>query len=186
MNLSTRKITVIALSLFLVIGLPILLLFLSNTISSEHPRVGKEIHFPFLDNADSEIQILFIGFVGCESVCPSSLAKLATIAKIEDIPPFEATFIDIRSNEEWVTANEYAQNFSFAIRGIHADSELRSLLRKNLGVHFSEYYTRLSQIRHSDDFFVLKKTSQNTWIIADILSNNSSIDTINKSLKRQL
>lgn len=171
--------------LVLLVGIP-LLLAVGASYSNQSFNFDV-VNDHFLSDSQNDIEIVFFGFVGCASVCPTSLTMLGSLLDSQDRfinnTRVGATFVDVNlSKSVSITQVEsYSRLFSDKIRGINPDAELLEKLKKEFSLRVTNNRRSEDLITHTDHYFVLAKSS-NGWSVVRILENNSSEDTIRKAI----
>jgi len=175
------KQSVTLLLFLLLLGLPLVLVLGSAYSGSSYPIENRTIqNLDFLDHSVNEVEVLFFGYTGCASICPTSLAKLSSV--LESTERIGATFVEIRTGSEKPVPNAavYSSRFSEKIRGYNpGENELRRLSH-DFALRIYQNTRNSNLISHTDHFFVLTKEDQN-WTIFRVM-NNESDETLIRSV----
>lgn len=178
------------------ISLLIVLLFLPaglvigySYFGISYPIENKQIETPsFLAAAKHDITIVFFGFVGCASVCPSSLTKLSEVLEsLEETYPAQslgAVFVDVRKHADSLSAEKYGYEFSDNIDGAYLPQEERSQVISDFALEVKPVDDH-TPLLHTDHFFVLEKEEE-SWRILRVLANSTKASEITKILKDNL
>ncbi|NGP87504.1 SCO family protein [Fodinibius halophilus] len=181
------------ISLFLLASLlllPATLVIGFSYLGNAHPLENKTVaEPPFLSQSSNSIEVLFFGYVGCESICPTSLIKLAKVFKeIDQKYPDSKTgavFVDIGEQVSADLSNRYSRQFSEDIRGVTlAKDDMKQVLR-DFNVRLNKPNADKPTIFHTDHFFVLQQ-KQNEWKVRRVLSNNIEKEAIQLVLEQAI
>jgi cytochrome oxidase Cu insertion factor (SCO1/SenC/PrrC family) len=133
-----------------------------------------------LDNSVNEIELVFFGFVGCESVCPSALLRIGEalewISAENEGKAIGALFADINYFRTYETADRYISGFSRsnnAMAGIHLNESQVRAVSSAFRLRIVNNGSSVSDIQHTDHLFVLRRASQD-WILDAILPTGTS------------
>ncbi|MTI87603.1 MAG: hypothetical protein FH748_06495 [Balneolaceae bacterium] len=159
-------------------------------IGEGHPLESKSItQNQFLAQSKNQVEVVFFGYVGCASICPSSLVKvkevLEKVEKENKESAAGAFFVDIDTESKGPSANEYSHLFSPKIRGINIEAQELEALTKDFGVRVNESFQNPGEIFHTDHFFVVHRKNGN-WKIYRVLSNESDQQTIKQVVSEAL
>ncbi|MCC5925091.1 MAG: SCO family protein [Bacteroidetes bacterium] len=157
----------------LIIVVPVLIIWLFGSTNS---IVNREIDATeLLDNSENNVEIVFFGFVGCESVCPSALLRIGEALELANSEAKDyrigALFADINYLREFELAQRYTAGFSqggFEIKGIHLNRAQVQQFSDTFGLRVVNEGKTLRDIQHTDHLFVLRKAGQ-MWVLDTIL-----------------
>lgn len=126
-------------------------------------------------NSDNELEIVFFGYVGCATVCPKSMAKLADVmGELEqsgNAPSIGILFADIDLRRKSDVVEKYARQFSDRIRGVVIPEKGYPQLVNDFALRLKRSGGNPQTIYHTDHFFVLQKGAEG-WMIRRVLSND--------------
>ncbi|WP_340103183.1 SCO family protein [Rhodohalobacter sp. 8-1] len=184
-----------ALLLLGLLILPAALVVGFSYTGSAHPIERSVIEDDyFLEESTNDVEVLFFGFAGCATVCPSSLAKIASVLDSEQLKQEDRTvgglFIDVKatteSGRDISNADQYGRAFSSRIRGYTPDMESYRQLADEFIIRLYESRGDKGQISHTDHFFILVRDGDQ-WTIERVLNNqideSHMIDIIAQSMK---
>lgn len=157
--------------------LPASLVIGFSYLGKSHPLEEKKITtHSFLLDSTNDIEIVFFGYVGCASICPTSLAKLGTVLdSVEKSYPnteVGSVFIDINESARQIKTEQYGQQFSRKIRGINISNDEKENIIQQYGLRINKSPNKPEKIFHTDHFFVLKN-EEGVWKIKRVLSNDT-------------
>lgn len=150
-------------------------------VGAGHPVENRTVdNSVFLDRSQNDIEIVFFGFAGCADVCPSSLAKLASVLKSDKVEAIGintgATFIEVKSLQESsgnLVAEQYGSAFSSQIRGYTPDMDTFRKLSEEFIVKLYKSRSKNGQLSHTDHFFVLARHGDQ-WVVKRVLDQKIS------------
>ncbi len=152
----------VVLSLFLwglLIGFILLLPWIPLTVE-------KEISASFLDDITSSKAIVFFGFQGCDSTCPTTLMVLANLlegeTKLAENP--QVIFIDVDSNSSGDAADSFAKMFHQSFIGYHPTKNELNTLIAQFGLNVKQ---KGSQISHQGRTYQLQKEGEK-WLLTKV------------------
>lgn len=165
--MSSRKI--IAILAILLLNTALLFLLLSN---SGQVELNKSMELPF-DTQDSDQYIaVYLGFVGCPSVCPTALSKLSAFQDEIDDSNFQFIFLNLINGIEENTVQEYAQSFHPQFKGIQLPAPQKQKFIENLHAFYAEAQESVGRkTAHSDYVYFFKRSSKapSKWVLKYIL-----------------
>ena len=171
--------------LVLLMGIPVLMVVGASYFNPSHSY--DVVNDQFLSESENDIEILFFGFVGCASVCPSSLSMLATLLesqnKFKSSARVGATFVDINLSGavDETQVENYSRLFSDKIRGINPDEKDLEKMKREFSLRITSNRRSEEMITHTDHYFVLARSSDG-WKVVRVLENSSSADTVRKAI----
>lgn len=167
---------------------PILAIWLFGA-SGTSPNTYVEVD-GLLSESANEVELVFFGFVGCESVCPSALVRIGEALKqvesASETIRAGATFADINYHRTYELAERYSSAFSPAdntIRGIHLNERQVRELSAVFGLRIVNHTGNLADIQHTDHLFVLRRAADG-WILDTILPTSTPASQIKDALLR--
>lgn len=133
----------------------------------------------FLRESTHDIEILFFGYAGCATVCPVSLAKLASVLNSEQLKSEKTTigglFVDVKavsgSAQNSISVDHFSRSFSPRIRGYSPDLAAYQQLANEFIIRLYESRGDGGVISHTDHFFVLVR-NENQWTIDRVVNNH--------------
>lgn len=169
------------------VAVPVLVVWLIRAVGSS---LDKPVNTAgLLDDSQNQVELIFFGFVGCESVCPSALVRIGdAMALIQSNYPSAsvgALFADINYFREYNLADEYSTRIAYAttgVRGINLSKEQVYNVSSHFNLRIVNNGTALNDIQHTDHLFVLRRTEDN-WILDAILPTGTSAKLIADALK---
>lgn len=178
-----------AFLLVILLILPAALLVGASYYGNSYPIEGKVIDTPqFLTSKESDLSVVFFGFVGCASVCPNSLTKLGTVLDSigEQYPnkSVGAVFVDIRKQTDSLSAVNYGYQFSDKIRGTYIPQKDRQQVIEDFSLQIKPADNQLPLL-HTDHFFLLEK-QESDWKILRVLANSTDVSNIKQIFRESL
>lgn len=167
---------------FLLLGLLILpaaLMVGFSYTGAAHPLERYELRQDgFLNDSINDIEILFFGFAGCTTVCPTSLGKIASVLESEQLNDGQyrvgGMFVEVKSKTEDTQnstyTDQYSRIFSSKIRGYTPNIKTYQQLASEFSIRLYESRDDAGRISHTDHFFILVR-DKNKWTIDRVLSN---------------
>lgn len=153
-------------------------------MEDSHPLESKTISTAtFLESSENSVEVLFFGFVGCASICPTSLLKLSEVLESDEIVnsgvKAGGTFVEVDLSGKTGSreADSYSTLFSEQIRGVHPGKEQLDQLLRDFSARVTNNRQEGRLITHTDHFYILKRHNSG-WKIADVLGNGSSREVL--------
>lgn len=116
-----------------------------------------EVDFDFLENEDSEYALLYFGYVGCYTICPSALNEISQIYNKINPSKYSFYFINWQPNLPKENVDQFAKVFNDKFKGIYLNNEqIRKIINK-LNVKYMPSLIDKYEIDHSGFLHVLKK-----------------------------
>lgn len=143
-----------------------------------------------LENSSNEVELVFFGFVGCESICPSALTRISEALKMVDAENSElavgALFAEINYHRVSSMASSYATGISGSghrLKGVDlSEHEVRELSQV-FGLRIINNGRTISDIQHTDHLFVLRRANEN-WVLEAVLPTATPSNKIKEALIR--
>ncbi|REL38332.1 hypothetical protein DYD21_06920 [Rhodohalobacter sp. SW132] len=164
--------------------LPFILVVGGRYLDDSHPVKSTAIsEFTFLESSDNEVEVLFFGFVGCASICPTSLLKLSEVLESDEIQNTGLKAggifveVDLSGKTGSREADNYSKLFSNSIRGVHPGKERLDQILKEFSARVTNNRQENRLITHTDHFYILKRHNGG-WQIAEVLRNGSSREVL--------
>ncbi len=127
--------------------------------------------------------IVFCGFVQCPTICPTSLRAISeTYDSLEDSEFMKSTrmvFVNLEPKvEKGQTAEQFAKGFHQEFIGWQLEDMEQKQLLKDLHTYYLPSDKKRKQFaKHSPNIYLLNRTSQNYWHIAQIYTNYPAKNT---------
>ncbi|MBV1911618.1 MAG: SCO family protein [Kangiellaceae bacterium] len=141
----------------------------------------KPVDIKFLSLQENDQALVFFGFRGCSSICPTTLSVLRNLLLLEkDESKWpQLTFIDIERVSSQQHARDYAQQFHPHISGYHpTEDELAELVRQ-FGLRIA---LKNEQIDHLGRLYLLQKRKQTWFLVKTYSASNYSAETLKSEL----
>lgn len=167
------------LLLLCLLVLPAVLVVGFSYSGTAHPIEKKFIENDgFLAGSANDVEILFFGFAGCNTVCPVSLGKIASVLESDQLNNTEKSvgglFVEVKTlrdeTQDSSFADLYSRAFSSQIRGYTPDLKTYQPLAEEFIIRLYESRGDAGQISHTDHFFILTR-DEYRWTIDRVLSN---------------
>ena len=172
--ISMNKKIVLAVFLFilLIFILPLAQSLLFATQSSGKIEVNQKINAPYLKGSDTDLILVFFGYVGCVKVCTPILHQLDDFY---DSKPFEShksdvgfNFINLMPEVEPHQPDIFAKSFNPNFSGVYLSQQELMHIDRELGLFFSKNLTSPSEIDHSDNLYLVKREKNGTLTLRAI------------------
>lgn len=156
------------ISLGLIPSFPLLGLtgFFSNQVDQE-----KQITTPFLADVQVDTMLVFLGYVGCTSTCPVTLATLRNVyssyTSEYSEASLEVSFVGIPVPGQIALENEadlYAKFFHKDFRGYSLTGDVMNQTLQEFGAGFSPLLTNPQELSHTGFIYLLQKEN-GIWIL---------------------
>lgn len=130
----------------------------SNSASG---RINKTmpLDFDFLKKEDSQVVLLFFGYVNCGDVCPPALNELSRIYEQLNKNQSKVYFINVLDSADEKSVMPYAKSFHKEFKGIYVDTLTMRKISKKLNLAIAKLNER--EVSHSGHLYVLEKDSLN-------------------------
>ena len=131
----------------------------------------KQITAPFLADAQADTMLVFLGYAGCTSTCPVTLATLHNvyIAYINESvgASLDVSFIGIPIPGQIALENEvdlYAKHFHKDFRGYSLTGDVMNQTLQEFEASFSPLLTNPQELSHTGFIYLLQKEN-GIWIL---------------------
>ena len=164
----TRK--SIAILLLLLLNAAILWLLLSGDGAYAYQ---KKVKLPFSISEDKEILLVYLGYVGCPTICPAALSHLSSFEDSLHSSKTQVIFVSLIDGMEQALADKFAKSFHPNFIGIQLNENSKTQLINNLLAFYSEEQPSINRkTGHSDlvYFFKREKTTKKAWILHYIVA----------------
>ncbi|MCH8558936.1 MAG: SCO family protein [Balneolia bacterium] len=174
--------------LFIMVAVPFLVLWF---FGSRPASINKIVEVGnLLENSPNKVELVFFGFVGCESICPSALTRISEALKMVDAEDSELAVGALFAEINYHRASNMASNYAAGISGsghklIGVDlkeHEVRELSQV-FGLRIINNGMTTSDIQHTDHLFVLRKADEN-WVLEAVLPTATPANKIKETLIR--
>ena len=173
---------VFILCLIFCLNLTILWFLFNNSGSYE---IQKRISLPFSIRPSKEKIILFLGYVGCPSICPKSLNKLAELQDSVSDEQLQIIFVNLIDDMVPTLAQDYAHSFHPDFQGIQLSIADRKRLIESLHAFYSQAQPTIErETGHSDLVYFLSRTPDTTQWELNYVVNPNSLDILVKTYQK--
>lgn len=141
----------------------IILAFASLAAMSALPGFSeKDYQLPFLPDSGKTAHLVFAGYPGCGSICPTSMALLKRIYteiadKAEFLPP-DVTFVNVELNTPLSVSMRYAQSWHKDFRGYSIQKNEANTIYKELAVQ--SYFTNQDSSAHQGYIYLFSRNNE--------------------------
>lgn len=143
-----------------------------------------------LEDSTNEVELVFFGFVGCESICPSALTRISNaLDSLEAEHPelsIGALFAEINYHRTSDMAESYASGISGSSNNLKGkdlqQQEVRDLSHV-FGLRIINNGSSLADIQHTDHLFILRRSNKN-WVLQAVLPTATPSKQIKDMLVR--
>ena len=127
--------------------------------NNEAGKIEKSIdtNFNFLKSEDSPYVLLFLGYVGCYTVCPPALNEISQIYKKIDKNKFTFYFVNLQANTPKENVDQFAKVFDENFKGIYLNNKEIIETISKLNVKYLPSLVDKYEIDHSGFLHVLKR-----------------------------
>lgn len=131
----------------------------------------KEITASFLADAQADTMLVSLGYVGCTSTCPITLATLRTVyisyTQLYSRASLDVMFIGIPIPGQIALEDEvdlYAKHFHKDFKGYGLTGDVMNRTLQEFGASFSPLLTNPQELSHTSFIYLLQKVDD-TWIL---------------------
>lgn len=146
---------------------------------------NEEIKLPFALKAETKVAILYLGYVGCQSICMPSLSESAELFR--ELNSSEVAFYFVNVSKEGVGAAEFAAHFHEDFQGLQLTQQEITALSRSLRAYSSEPLSLGGDIYHTGYLYLISHKRGKTWLKAMYYTRPfdkaSIISDIQKELK---
>jgi protein SCO1 len=156
MKISHIIIVTLALVLLLVLGFPLMMLS-----GDKQGRVvlDEKIELPFAVSKDAKVILLYLGYVGCRTICMPSLEESAKI--FDDMNTSSSvSFYFVNISKEGVGAKEFAAHFHKDFKGLQLSRAKTSALMHELRAYSSDALVEGGDIYHTGYLYLIKQENE--------------------------
>ncbi|MEL6302075.1 MAG: SCO family protein [Pseudomonadota bacterium] len=141
------------------------------------------LDLPFLSDIDADVVIVFAGFPGCNTSCPTALRAMATVYEQSSSPNTQLVFINIERDARDDLTTQYARAYHQSFAGVTLTRSTASLFARELGLR--SFDSTRAALAHSNNIFVLRRESDG-WHIAEVLRSSLQTQPLITSISRQI
>ncbi|HBR96369.1 MAG TPA: hypothetical protein DD979_03200 [Gammaproteobacteria bacterium] len=139
----------------------------------------KRYALPFLPGAGAPVQLVFAGYPGCGTVCPTALATLGQVATHfsarNDLTAPDITFVNIALGTPHAVTQRYAKSWHESFRAYSLRREEASSVYRELALRtYGQYQDPAS---HSGNIYLFSRQN-NTWQLAHVYRQLPGSDSI--------
>lgn len=170
-----------ALLLLLLLGFP--LLFLSG---ERQGRVAfdEKITLPFRLEQETKVALLYLGYVGCQSICMPSLEESAEM--FSELNATNVAFYFVNISKEGVGAQEFAAHFHKEFKGLQLLPKERSALMQALRAYSSDSLTSGGDIYHTGYLYLVSHKEAQTRLKAMYYTRPFDATSIISDIQKEL
>lgn len=154
--------------------------------------MDKEIKADYIQS-DKHIILVFFGYVGCEKVCMPILQNLAKLYASKTFDTFRGKidiyFINLTPQIDPTAPDVFAKYFNKDFKGVYLSQKELFKIDRNFGVFFSKSIDDKEELNHTDNIFLLEKTTQHLTLkkiyTTHPLNKNKATEDIMQMLRNQ-
>lgn len=163
MRISIRNITIVLLAFLLLIllGFPLAML-----IGEKQGKVvlDEKIELPFKMSKNTKVALVYLGYVGCRTICMPSLEESAKIYNdMNDTSNLAFYFVNI--SQEEVGAKEFAEYFHKDFIGLQLSTKDTSNLMGQLRAYSSDPLVQGGEIYHTGYLYLIKQEKEGDFML---------------------
>lgn len=141
----------------------IILAFSSLAAMSSLPGFSeKDYQLPFLPKSGKTVHLVFAGYPGCGSICPTSMSLLkhvySDIADKAELLPPDVTFVNVELNTPRSVSTQYAQSWHKDFRGYSIHKDEANSVYKELAVQ--SYSTNQDSSAHQGYIYLFNREKE--------------------------
>ncbi len=145
----------------------LLLMFVFLMFYNVDYKPNKEVNLPFKIDNSKEKLIIFFGYVGCPTICPTSLSIISQATKTIKDNKLQVVFIGLSDTSTFAT-NEFANKFNSNFIGLKLKKNEQRDLIENFNVFWSPEIKKIKrEAAHSPYIYFLIKEN-NSWILKNV------------------
>lgn len=162
-------------------GITLIILAISSlaAISALPDFSEKDYQLPFLPNSGKTAHLVFAGYPGCGSICPTSMALLkhvySDIADKAEFPPPDVTFVNVELSTPLSVSMQYAQTWHKDFRGYSIQKDEAKTIYKELAVQ--SYSTNQDSSAHQGYIYLFSRKNQ-AWTLVHAYSQTPEVGEI--------
>lgn len=170
-----------AFALLLLLGFP--LLFLSG---EKQGRVAfdEPIELPFAIEPHKRVALLYLGYVGCQSICMPSLQESAQM--FAELNASSVAFYFVNISKEGVGAKEFASFFHQDFIGVQPLPKERAALMQSLRAYSSDALTLGGDIYHTGYLYLISNKKGQARLKAMYYTRPFDAASIISDIKKEL
>lgn len=145
----------------------------------------EEIHLPFELKSETKVALLYLGYVGCQSICMPSLSESAEL--FSELNASKVAFYFVNISKEGVGAAEFAAHFHKDFQGLQLTPKETMELSRSLRAYSSEPLSLGADTYHTGYLYLIShkegKTRLKAMYYTRPFDKASIISDIQKELK---
>ena len=165
----------------LLLGFP--LLFLSGE-SQGRVVFDELIELPFEIEHEKKVLLLYMGYVGCQTICMPSLEESAEI--FDKLSASSVAFYFVNISKEGVGAEEFAKYFHKDFRGLQLQAKETRALMQTLRAYSSDALTPGGDIYHTGYLYLISNTKGQTRLKAMYYTRPFDAASIISDIKKEI
>lgn len=156
-KITTTSIVVGIFFLLLLLGLPTIMF---TDAKQGKVTLNEKVTLPFKVDENTDVVLLYFGYVGCRTICVPSLEEIAKIySKIDDRSKVSFYFINISEDE--TQADRFAKYFHKEFVGLQLPKKDVSSLMTTLRAYSSDPLIQGGDIYHTGYLYLITKSKIN-------------------------
>ena len=155
MKVKIRNLSIIVIALLLLFGLGFPLAMISGDKQGKIV-LNDKIILPFRVPKDKKVVLVYLGYVGCQTICTPSLEDSAKILNTLD-DTSEVSFYFVNISKEEVGAQEFAKFFHREFIGLQLSKQETSDLMRELRAYSSDAIVQGGDIYHTGYLYLIKQ-----------------------------
>lgn len=134
--------------------------------------INKKLDAPYLQRSNSDLMLVFFGYVGCVKVCTPILDQLDDLYDSEEFSDLKGSvglsFVNLMPEVEPNQPDLFAKSFNPMFSGIYLSQKELMSIDRELGVFFSKSIREATEIDHSDHLYLVEKQKDGTLVLKSI------------------
>jgi len=182
------KYVYIVIALIVVFSLGFPLAMLSGNKQGK-VTLNENVSIPFIVKDNTKIILLYLGYVGCDTICEPSLREISSVYNLlTDVQKEKVSFYFIDISKNGNIAQEFAQYFNENFIGLDLSVDSTARLMADLRAYSSDSIRGNGEISHTGYLYLIKQTQQNEFklkikYITRHFDSTSIVQDITKELK---
>lgn len=144
----------------------------SRSISEGRIHMQKPIAIPIDSSLLKENTLLFLGYAGCEDICPPKMNEIVQIynlyTKTSNLDDLSVLFLSLKPDENASMVQDFAKSFNSKFMGITTSKLSIQKLTRTLNAYYSKSLANVDTIDHSDALYLIKKEKDGTTYLENI------------------
>ena len=148
-----------------------LLVIFAFLFSMESEELYQKTQLPETLCTSKSSLLIYFGYVGCPTICPSSLTEISSAIKGINKEKMDIVFVNL-TNSTTREVQRFTTNFDATIRGVQLKPKQLKKLKRDLNVFYSKEQKTINRIGgHSSDLYYLEKNKIGEWFLKGILTS---------------